>query len=105
MQAMASSAGKRHTPEGKIAILERQLKETHEQLGRAEANARVWRKSYLRVIQLLQDAKTENAALQARVRQLEICADAVGGALVFPLQQLQQAILADPTPYPLLQCR
>lgn len=97
---MASSAGKRHTPEGKIAILERQLKETHEQLGRAEANSQGWKKSYLRAMQLLQDAKTENAALQARVQQLEISADAVG-ACSHSSSCSKESWLT----YPLLQCR
>ena len=68
---MASSAGKRYSPEGKIAVLESKLRQTKDRLVVAEQHAKTWERGYRRVLGEKRALHAELQLLKGRVDQLE----------------------------------
>jgi chromosome segregation ATPase len=68
---MASSAGKRYTPEDKIALLESKLKEVQCQLEREKATASSWQHSYEQARMQYMDVMEQNRALQNQVQAIQ----------------------------------
>ena len=75
---MASSAGRRYTPEGKIAVLESKLRQTKDRLDVAEQHAKTWERGYRRVLGEKRALHTELQLLKGRVQQLEAFQREVG---------------------------